>query len=206
MSALFLEIYPDNPDDRAIEQVLRILREGGVIIYPTDTIYGMGCDISNNKAVERIARIKGIKPEKANFSFICPDLSRISDYAAPFSTSTYKVLRRCLPGPYTFLLRAGGGLPKMMKNNKKTVGIRVPNSPIVRALVEGLGNPLMSTSIKSDDDIIEYPTDPYEIWEQYQNLVDAVIDGGPGGNVPSTIVDCTEDEPRLVRQGLGEWQ
>lgn len=206
MPALYLEIHPDNPDQRKINQVVKILQDGGIIIYPTDTIYGLGCDITNNRAVERICQLKGIKPEKANFSFICADLSRISDYAAPFSTSIYKVLKRHLPGAFTFILKASNGLPKMMKNNKKTVGIRVPNSPIVRVLVEGLGNPLMSTSIKNTgDEILEYPTDPYEIWEEYQHLVDVVIDGGAGSNVASTIVDCTTDEPVVTRQGAGEF-
>lgn len=206
---MLLEMHPENPEPRKIKQVLDVLKSGGVIIYPTDTIYGMGCDITNHKAVERICRIKGISPEKANFSFICADLSNISDYTRPFSTSIYKLMRRCLPGPYTFILNAGGAVPKLLKNKKKTVGIRVPNSPIVRELVNGLGQPIMSTSIKNldeDDDIIEYPTDPYEIHEQYSHLVDLVIDGGFGGNEPSTVVDCTNEEPELLRLGAGVWE
>jgi tRNA threonylcarbamoyl adenosine modification protein (Sua5/YciO/YrdC/YwlC family) len=206
---MLLEMHPENPEPRKIKQVLEVLQKGGIIIYPTDTIYGLGCDITNHKAVERICRIKGISPEKANFSFICADLSNISDYARPFSTSIYKLMRRCLPGPYTFILNAGGAVPKLLKNKKKTVGIRVPNSPIVRELVNGLGQPIMSTSIKNldeDDDIIEYPTDPYEIHEQYSHLVDLVIDGGFGGNEPSTVVDCTGEEPELLRLGAGLWE
>lgn len=206
---MLIEIHSENPEARKIKQVLDILKNGGVIIYPTDTVYGLGCDITNHKAVEKICRIKGVSPEKANFSFICADLSNISDYTRPFSTSIYKIMRRCLPGPYTFILNAGGSVPKLLKNRKKTVGIRVPNSPIVRDLVQGLGQPLMSTSIKNldeTDDIIEYPTDPYEIHEQYNHLVDLVIDGGFGGNVPSTVIDCTEEEPQLLRLGAGEWE
>lgn len=206
---MLLEMHPENPEPRKIKQVLEVLQKGGLIIYPTDTIYGLGCDITNHKAVERICRIKGISPEKANFSFICADLSNISEYTRPFSTSIYKLMRRCLPGPYTFILNAGGAVPKLLKNKKKTVGIRVPNSPIVRDLVNGLGQPIMSTSIKNldeDDDIIEYPTDPYEIHEQYSHLVDLVIDGGFGGNEPSTVVDCTGEEPELLRLGAGLWE
>ena len=146
---MLLEMHPENPEPRKIKQVLDVLKSGGVIIYPTDTIYGMGCDITNHKAVERICRIKGISPEKANFSFICADLSNISDYTRPFSTSIYKLMRRCLPGPYTFILNAGGAVPKLLKNKKKTVGIRVPNSPIVRELVNGLGQPIMSKSMNN---------------------------------------------------------
>lgn len=203
---MFLRIHPDNPQPRKIQQVINILKDGGIIIYPTDTIYGLGCDITNNRAVERICRIKGIKPQKANFSFICSDLSNISNYAKPFSNNVYKSMRRLLPGPYTFILNANNQVPKMLKNKKKTVGIRVPNSPIVKDLVEQLGSPLMSTSIKNtDDDIIEYPTDPEDIWDEYKNLVDVVIDGGFGGNIPSTILDCTSGDTELVREGLGEF-
>jgi tRNA threonylcarbamoyl adenosine modification protein (Sua5/YciO/YrdC/YwlC family) len=204
MPALFLEIHPDNPEERKIKQVTKIIENGGLVIYPTDTLYGLGCDITNNKAVERICRIKGIKPQKANFSFICSDLSNISFYTKPFSSSVYKAMRKNLPGPFTFILKASNQVPKMLKNNRKNVGIRIPNSPIVTQLVAGLENPIMSTSITNvDDDITPYPTDPYEIYEAYKNLVDVVIDGGFGGNVPSTVVDCTDDFPEIVRAGLG---
>ncbi|MBL4650043.1 MAG: threonylcarbamoyl-AMP synthase [Aureispira sp.] len=204
MPALFLEIHPDNPEERKIKQVTKIIENGGLVIYPTDTLYGLGCDITNSKAVERICRIKGIKPQKANFSFICSDLSNISFYTKPFSSSVYKAMRKNLPGPFTFILKASNQVPKMLKNNRKNVGIRVPNSPIVTQLVAGLENPIMSTSITNiDDDITPYPTDPYEIYEAYKNLVDVVIDGGFGGNVPSTVVDCTEGFPEVIRAGLG---
>lgn len=204
MSALFLEIHPENPEARKIKQVVQIIENGGLVIYPTDTLYGLGCDITNNKAVERICRIKGIKPQKANFSFICSDLSNISFYTKPFGNNVYKAMRKNLPGPFTFILKASNQVPKMLKNNRKNVGIRVPNSPIVTQLVDSLDNPIMSTSIKNvDDDITPYPTDPYEIYETYKNLVDVVIDGGFGGNVPSTVIDCTADYPEVIREGLG---
>lgn len=205
---MILELHPDNPEPRKLKQILDILKNDGVIIYPTDTVYGLGCNINSHKAMERICAIKRIDPEKANLTFICADLSNISDYTRPFSTTVYKIMKKCLPGPFTFILEGNNQLPKLLKNKKKTVGIRVPNSPIVRELVMGLGMPLLSTSIKNleDDDIIEYPTDPYEIHEQYEHLVDLVIDGGFGGNIPSTIVDCTGDEPELIREGLGVWE
>ncbi|CAA6811270.1 MAG: Sua5/YciO/YrdC/YwlC family protein [uncultured Aureispira sp.] len=204
MPALFLEIHPDNPEKRKIKQVTKIIENGGLVIYPTDTLYGLGCDITNSKAVERICRIKGIKPQKANFSFICSDLSNISFYTKPFSSSVYKAMRKNLPGPFTFILKASNQVPKLLKNNRKNVGIRVPNNPIVTQLVAGLDNPIMSTSITNvDDDITPYPTDPYEIYEAYKNVVDVVIDGGFGGNIPSTVVDCTDDYPEVTRPGLG---
>ena len=205
---MILELHPDNPEPRKLKQILDILKNDGVIIYPTDTVYGLGCNINSHKAMERICAIKRIDPEKANLTFICADLSNISDYTRQFSTTVYKIMKKCLPGPFTFILEGNNQLPKLLKNKKKTVGIRVPNSPIVRELVMGLGMPLLSTSIKNleDDDIIEYPTDPYEIHEQYEHLVDLVIDGGFGGNIPSTIVDCTGDEPELIREGLGVWE
>jgi len=205
---MLLNIHPENPEPRKINQVIEILKNDGVIIYPTDTIYGLGCDIHSHKAMERICAIKKINPEKANLTFVCADLSNITDYSRPFSTTVYKIMKRCLPGPYTFILNANNNLPKLLRNKKKTVGIRVPNSPIVFSLVNGLGAPLLSTSIKNldeEDDIIEYPTDPYEIHDQYENLVDLVIDGGFGRNIPSTIIDCTGDEIILQRAGLGAW-
>ncbi|MFK7796560.1 MAG: L-threonylcarbamoyladenylate synthase [Aureispira sp.] len=203
MPATLLRIHPVNPEGRKIKQALEIIQKGGVIIYPTDTIYGLGCDITNNKAVERICRIKGVKPSKANFSFICPDLSNIAFYTKPFSSNIYKVMRKNLPGPFTFILKASNQVPKMLKNNRKQVGIRVPNSPIVSHLLEQLEYPIMSTSISMPDDITPYPTDPEEIYEQYKHQVDLIIDGGFGGNQPSTVVDCTDNTPILIREGLG---
>jgi tRNA threonylcarbamoyl adenosine modification protein (Sua5/YciO/YrdC/YwlC family) len=205
MSAIYLEIHPENPEGRKMQQVIDIIKNGGIVIYPTDTLYGLGCDITNNKAVERICRIKGIKPQKANFSFICLDLSNISEFTKPFSNSVYKVMKKNLPGPFTFILNASSKVPKLLKNRKKTVGIRVPNSPIVQGLLEELDNPIMSTSIKNiDDDITPYPTDPYEIYQEYQHLVDVVIAGGFGGNEPSTVVDCTGSDIEIIREGLGD--
>ena len=206
MPATLLRIHPENPEGRKIKQAIEIIKDGGVIIYPTDTIYGLGCDITNNKAVERICRIKDIKPNKANFSFICPDLSNIAFYTKPFSSNIYKIMRKNLPGPFTFILKASNQVPKMLKNNRKQVGIRVPNSPIVSHLLEQLDDPIMSTSISMPDDITPYPTDPEEIYEQYKHQVDLIIDGGFGGNQPSTIVDCTGNTPELIREGLGIWE
>lgn len=203
MPATLLRIHPVNPEGRKIKQALEIIKKGGVIIYPTDTIYGLGCDITNNKAVERICRIKGVKSNKANFSFICPDLSNIAFYTKPFGSNIYKVMRKNLPGPFTFILKASNQVPKMLKNNRKQVGIRVPNSPIVSHLLEQLEYPIMSTSISMPDDITPYPTDPEEIYEQYKHQVDLIIDGGFGGNQPSTVVDCTGNTPELIREGLG---
>ena len=205
---MIIEIHPINPEPRKVKQVMEILENDGVIIYPTDSIYGLGCNIFSHKAMERICQIKRIDFEKANLTFVCADLGNISEYARPYSTSIYKLMKKHLPGPYTFILNANNTLPKLLKNRKKTIGIRIPNSPIVRDLVNGMGTPLLSTSIKNleEDDIIEYPTDPYEIHEQYEHLVDLVIDGGFGGNIPSTVIDCTNDSPILVRQGLGDWE
>ncbi len=202
MPASLLKIHPINPEGRKIQQAIDIIQQGGLVIYPTDTIYGLGCDITNNKAVERICRIKGIKPQKANFSFICSNLSNISNYTKPFSSAVYKAMRKNLPGPFTFILNASSQVPKMLKNNRKSVGIRVPNSPIVAALVENLDYPIMSTSLKNNDDpIISHPTDPYEIYEQYKNSVDLIIDGGFGGNIPSAVIDCTKNQLDLIRAG-----
>lgn len=205
MPATFLKIHPTNPEQRKLKQAIQIIEDGGLVIYPTDTLYGLGCLIHNNKSVERICRIKSIKPNKATFSFICADLSDLSLYAKPFSNRVYKLMRQCLPGPYTFILNASNQIPKLLKNKRKSVGIRVPNSPIVAALVSHLDSPLMSTSITNiDEEISLYPTDPEAIYEQYKHQVDLVIDGGPGGNIPSTVIDCTNDEIELIRQGLGK--
>ncbi len=198
----FLKIYEDNPNEAAIKKVVEVLKNGGVIIYPTDTVYGLGCDITNAKAVERVAKLKGIKLEKANLSFICYNLSHISDYVKQIDTATFKLLKRALPGPYTFILPGNNDLPKVFKN-KKTVGIRVPDNNIIRAIIKELGNPIISTSIRDEDEIIEYSTDPELIFEKWQNKVDLVIDGGYGDNIPSTIIDLSGNEPEVVREGKG---
>ena len=198
----FLKIYEDNPNEAAIKKVVEVLKNGGVIIYPTDTVYGLGCDITNTKALERVAKLKGIKLEKANLSFICYNLSHISDYVKQIDTATFKLLKRALPGPYTFILPGNNDLPKVFKN-KKTVGIRVPDNNIIRAIIKELGNPIISTSIHDEDEIIEYSTDPELIFEKWQNKVDMVIDGGYGDNIPSTIIDLSGNEPEVIREGKG---
>lgn len=200
---MLLEIHPDNPDARKIAQVVNVLRKGGIVIYPTDTVYSMACDLNNRKAVEKMAQLKGLKVEKINFSLICYDLSHISDFTVQFSNSTYKLLNRALPGPYTFILNANTSVPKLFKSNKKTIGIRVPDNKIARAIVKELGNPLLSTSVHDEDEILEYITDPELIYEKYQHAVDMVIDGGFGHNHASTIIDCTENEPIVLREGIG---
>ncbi len=203
LMAEFIKIYNENPNPKEIKKVVDILRNGGLVIYPTDTVYGLGCDITNTKALERVARIKGVKLEKANFSFICNDLSHISDYIRQIDTRTYKVLKKALPGPYTFILPGNNNLPKVFKK-KKTVGIRVPDNTIARTIVQELGNPIVSTSIYDEDDIVEYTTDPELILEKWDNLVDAVIDGGYGDNVASTIIDLSGYEPEVIREGKGD--
>ena len=200
--AEFIRIYEENPNPKEIKRVVEVLRKGGLVIYPTDTVYGLGCDITNTKALEKIARIKGIKLAKANWSFICTDLSNLSDYVRQIDTATFKILKRALPGPYTFILPGNNNLPKEFKK-KKTVGIRVPDNSIVKALVEELGNPIVSTSIRDEDDVLEYTTDPELIYEKWNNLVDIVIDGGYGGNVGSTIIDVSQGEPEVIREGKG---
>ncbi|MCQ2959447.1 MAG: threonylcarbamoyl-AMP synthase [Bacteroidales bacterium] len=202
--AEYFKLYNENPNERQIKQIVEILRSGGVIIYPTDTVYGFGCDITNQKAVERIARIKGIKLEKANFSFICYDLSNLSEYTKVTSNQVFKVMKHNLPGAFTFILNANSNVPKLFKSKKKTVGIRIPDNNICREIVKELGNPILTSSVKSKDEILEYLTDPEVIKEEYDKLVDAVIDGGFGKNVPSTVVDCSNDEVEIVRQGAGE--
>ncbi|MFC4096657.1 L-threonylcarbamoyladenylate synthase [Euzebyella saccharophila] len=200
--AELIRIYEENPNPKEVAKVVEVLRKGGLIIYPTDTVYGLGCDITNSRALEKIARIKGIKLAKANWSFICADLSNLSDYVRQIDTGTFKILKRALPGPYTFILPGNNNLPKDFKK-KKTVGIRVPNNNIAKALVEGLGNPIVSTSIRDEDEVLEYTTDPELIFEKWQNLVDMVIDGGYGDNVASTVIDLSESEPFVVREGKG---
>ena len=201
--AQFIKIYEDKPNEAAIAKVVKVLKDGGLVIYPTDTVYGLGCDITNTKALERIAKIKGIKLEKANFSFVCSDLSNISDYVRQIDTSTFKLLKRALPGAYTFILPGNNNLPKEFKK-KTTVGIRVPDNSIALEIVRKLGNPIVSTSIYDEDDVIEYTTDPELIFEKWQNLVDLVIDGGYGDNQPSTIIDLSGDEPVIIRAGKGD--
>ena len=200
--AFFVKVYDENPNTTEINKIVGILKKGGLIIYPTDTVYGLGCDITNAKAVEKIARIKGVKVDKSNFSFICNDLSHLSDYVKKIDTPTYKLLKRALPGPYTFILPGSKSLPKVFKK-KKTVGIRIPNNNIVRAIVEALGNPIISTSIHDEDDVIEYTTDPELIFEKWKYLVDGVIDGGYGDNLASTVIDLTDSIPKIIREGKG---
>jgi len=200
---MLIKIYPENPNPKAIEQVVEVLKKGGIIIYPTDTVYGLGCDITNHKAIEKICRLRGIKPEKANFSFICSDLRHISDYIKPIDTTTFRVLKKALPGPFTFIFNANGNVPKLLSSNKKTVGIRVPDNDIAREIVLQLGNPILSTSIYDDDEVIEYSTDPELIHEKYEDTVDIVIDGGYGDNEPSTVIDCTSGDFEIIRQGKG---
>lgn len=204
MAAEFIRLYEQNPDPKRVRQIVDVLRNGGVIIYPTDTVYGMGCDITNQRAVERICKIKGINPKKHNFSFVCADLSNIAQYTRVISKPVFKMMKKGLPGPFTFILEASSEVPKILHSNKKTVGIRVPDHSIPRAIVEELGQPILSTSIYDEDEVIEYSTDPELIFEKYQNLVDIVIDGGYGQNVASTILDCTSDEVEIIRQGLGQ--
>lgn len=199
----FIKIYEDNPNEAAIKKVVEVLKNGGLIIYPTDTVYGLGCDITNARALEKVAKIKGIKLEKANLSFICSDLSHISDYVKQIDTATFKLLKRALPGPYTFILPGNNNLPKVFKN-KKTVGIRVPDNNIIRTIVKELGNPIISTSIHDEDEVLEYSTDPELIFEKWENQIELVIDGGYGDNVPSTIIDLSGNEPEVIRQGKGD--
>ena len=199
----FIKIYNENPNEKEIEKVVKILKQGGLIIYPTDTVYGLGCDITNTKALERVAQIKGVKLAKANFSFICYDLSNLSDYVKQIDTPTYKILKRALPGPYTFVLPGNNNLPKAFKN-KSTVGIRIPDNNIIRDLVKSLGNPIVSTSIYDEDDLLEYTTDPELILEKWGHIVDVVIDGGYGGNIPSTVLEFMENgEITIIREGKG---
>lgn len=201
--AEFLKIYEDKPNETAIKKVVAVLKNGGLVIYPTDTVYGLGCDITNSRALEKLAKIKGVKLEKANFSFVCSSLSNISDYVKQIDTPTFKILKRALPGAYTFILPGSNDLPKDFRK-KKTVGIRVPENNIAIQIVEMLGNPIVSTSIHDEDEVIEYSTDPELIFEKWQNQVDLVIDGGYGENIASTIIDLTGHEPIVVREGKGD--
>ena len=198
----FIKIYNENPNDKEIEKVIKVLKNGGLVIYPTDTVYGLGCDITKIKAIEKIGKIKGVKLDKANLSFVCNDLSHLSDYVKQIDTPVFKILKKALPGPYTFILSGSKSLPKVFKN-KKTVGIRVPDNNIIRTLVKVLGNPIITTSIKDDDTLLEYTTDPELIFEKWKNIVDVVIDGGYGDNIASTIIDLTTEIPNVIRVGKG---
>lgn len=200
---MLMHIHPETPAQRQINMVVDVIRSGGVIIYPTDTVYGLGCDIFNTKAIERVARIKGVSMDKARFSIICHDLSHLSDYTRPINNNTFKLMRSHLPGPFTFILEANNNVPKIFKSKKKTVGIRIPKNNIPLEIVKELGHPILTTSIRDFDEVIEYTTDPELIHENFKNLVDLVIDGGFGHNIPSTIVDCTGSEPVIIREGLG---
>ncbi|MDL5046765.1 L-threonylcarbamoyladenylate synthase [Oscillatoria amoena NRMC-F 0135] len=204
MPAELLSIHPQNPEARKIKRVADVLRSGGIVIYPTDTIYGIGCDLLNRRAVERLCRILDIKPQKLDLSFICSSLSDVSKYVKRIDTPVFKLIKKAFPGPYTFIFESSSSVPKILGINKKTVGIRIPDHAIPLALVGELRNPLITASIKDDDHIKEYTTDPQEIHSDFKNLVDVVIDGGAGGNIPSTVIDCTTDTLVLVRQGLGE--
>ncbi|MGB9696591.1 MAG: L-threonylcarbamoyladenylate synthase [Ignavibacteria bacterium] len=201
---MLLRIHPRNPELRKIQLVVDILQNGGVIIYPTDTVYAIGCSIMQPRALERIARIKGVDTKKVNFSIICHSLSNITDYAFNIDTPVYRIMKRTLPGPYTFILRANSNVPKIFQSKKKTVGIRVPNNKIPLTIVEELGVPIISTSIHNDDKIVDYITDPALIYEKFEKLIDVIIDGGFGGNKPSTVLDCTDKEIIVLREGLGK--
>ena len=200
---MLLRIYEENPNEKSIQQVVDVLKRGGVIIYPTDTVYGLGCDINNHKAIEKVCEIRGIKPDKANLSFICYDLTDISQYTKPFNTAIFRILKKALPGPFTFIFNASNQVPKLLSSKKKTVGIRVPDNQIARDIVRILGNPIVSTSIHDEDEILEYSTDPELIYEKYGDVVDIVIDGGYGDHVASTVVDLTSGDFEVIREGKG---
>ncbi len=198
-----LKMYEDNPDYQKIEQLVKAIREGAVIIYPTDTVYGLGCDLYNRKAIERITRIKSFSAEKPIFSIICEDISQVSSYTKVIGNEVFKIMKRAFPGPYTFILEANNKIPKAINQKRKTIGVRVPDNQITLAIVKLLGNPIITTSIKMDDDIVEYYTDPFDIIEAYEKQVDFIIDGGLGGNTPSSIIDCSKGEPEIIREGAG---
>ena len=203
MAGEYIKLYPDNPSPLKIEHISNVLRNGGLIIYPTDTIYGLGCDIFNTRAIEKLCWLKGMNPAKVNLSFICYDLSEISKYALDVTRTVFKVLKKSLPGPFTFILKSSSKAPKTIHATKKTVGIRIPDNNIPREIVRVLGNPIITTSIHHDDEVIEYQTDPEIIFSKFKNQVDIVIDGGPGKNIPSTVVNCINESFNVLRQGLG---
>lgn len=201
---MVVELNPSSPDDRIIQDIVKVLNKGGVVIYPTDTVYALGCSLHHKRAIENLAKLKGIKLKKANFALICYDLSTLSEYTKYIDRPTYKILNKNLPGQFTFILPASSRIPKLFDSNKKTVGIRIPDSNIVRAIVKELGHPLVTTSIHDDDEILEYTTDPYAIQEKWDSQVDLIIDGGYGRNEPSTVVDCSDGDVEIIRQGIGE--
>lgn len=200
---MLLKIHPQNPSQRQINTVVDILNKGGLIVYPTDSVYALGCSILKPKAIEKLSRLKGVKPEKARFSFIFNDLTDLSTYTRPISNQVFKLIKQTTPGPYTFILQANNKIPKLLMNNRKTIGIRIPDNNISRMIVKSLGHPIMSSSVHDEDQIIEYTTDPELIHEKYINEVDVVVNGGYGDNNPTTIIDCTGDDPELIRQGKG---
>ncbi|MEZ7930705.1 MAG: L-threonylcarbamoyladenylate synthase [Flavobacteriales bacterium] len=204
MAAEFISIHPETPEQRKIAQVVKVLQKGGIIAYPTDSVYNFGCTLDNKRAIEKLAKLKDVKLKKANFSLVCHDLKSIDEYTAPFSRSIFKALNKNLPGPFTFILNASNKIPKLFDNNKKEIGIRIPDNNITLELVEMLGVPLVTTSIHNEDEMIEYITDPEQIFNNYKNQVDLVIDGGIGNNEPSTVIDCTKDDLEILRQGIGE--
>lgn len=201
---MLIEINPYSPDQRLINDVVKALKKGAVIIYPTDSVYSMGCDLYNKKGLEKLAKLKGVKLKQANFSIICDSLSNISEFTTTIDRSIFKLLKKSLPGPFTFILPASKIIPKLFDSKKSTIGIRVPNQDIITAIVKELGNPLVTTSIHDEDEILEYSTDPYQIYEKYEDQVDIVIDGGYGNLEASTVIDCTESYPEIIRQGIGE--
>jgi len=200
---MLLKINPDNPEGRKIGHAVEALEKGGVIIYPTDTVYGLGCDIYNKKAVDKICKLRGLDPVKARLSFICSDISQVAEFTQQIDNQIFRLMKKHLPGPFTFVLYSNNQVPKMFKNRKRTVGVRIPDNNICLALVEALGRPILTASLKSDDEILEYFTDPIDIYEDFKKQVDIVIDGGIGQNQPSTVVDCTGDEPLILREGTG---
>jgi len=201
---MLVKIYPENPNPREIQLIVECLKDGGIIIYPTDTIYGIGCDIFRPKSIERIIDIIGNKKKKSSLSFICADLSHLPDFTKPINNQVFKAMKKTLPGPYTFILEANNHVPKILQSKKKTVGIRIPNNNIILEIVTILGHPILSSSVKDDDEILEYTTDPELIYEKYRDKVDIVIDGGFGDNVPSTVVDCTTGDLEIIREGKGD--
>ena len=202
---MFIRLNPDKIDYKGLEQAVKVLKDGGVVVYPTDSVYAVGCDMMNQKAVEKLCRIKNIKVEKSTFSFICADLSSLSDYTRPLSNSVFRVMKRALPGPYTFILEASSNVPKLLKQARKTVGIRVPDNAICKELVTLLGNPILSTSLhNNEDELINYFSEPDLIYEKYQDIVDLVIDGGYGSITPTTVIDCSKDEIEVIREGAGD--
>jgi tRNA threonylcarbamoyl adenosine modification protein (Sua5/YciO/YrdC/YwlC family) len=200
---MLIKIHPETPGERLVSQAVNYLKEGKTAVFPTDTVYGLGCDIANPRAIEKVAQIKGIRVEKANFSFIFHDLSQLSTYTRPINNHVFKLMKHYLPGPFTFILEANNNIPRLFRNKKKTIGVRIPDNSIIREIVKKLGNPVLTTSIHDEDKILDYTTDPELIHEHYLNQVDMVIDGGYGHNQPSTVIDCSGDEPILIRQGLG---